>query len=711
MNFRNRFRRRRRTSRTPITTLNDQLDPLRKLWMLRYLTLCGHKGTFIDKFGFDDDKIATALGFSECMDEDDDFSPVQATRELRVLTQQAEAKSSEARFPAVLDKNIKKLCRHIPLTECEQWILGFAVMAQEGSELHSILDGSLQATKSTLGTLLSGILGLPRSKVEAALDRNSSLYGSGLLKNESWEIKGGITEFLTPLNDEFANGLAHEDSDIVSLFRSAFRVAPTTNMCVDDFNHLGHDLEMLLRHAKRSMEQKKKGVNYLLYGAPGTGKTELSRVVADELRLPLHEIVVADDDGDFIDAGQRTSAFKSAQTYLRFSESLVVFDEADEILGSRPSLFDLFIGSSSSHSSSISKAWINRTLEENLVPTIWISNETDGVDQAILRRFDRVIEVPNPPRDQRERVLRKLVPEVDPSFARTVSAAADLTPAVLQKGVEFASAVVEPTGSDLWRKTAIDAINGTLRSQRFSTIKVNDPALLPNFYDVSFINTDVDLQALASNLESVESSRVCLFGPPGTGKTAFAKWCAERLSCTLSRVNASDLLSPYIGKTEQNIRDAFEQAERTDAILLFDEIDSFLFSRDRARHSWEVSQVNEFLAQLESFSGVLFATTNYENILDHASLRRFDLKVRFDYLRADQSELLIDACCDELDIDTPSSSDFRRLNSVDNLAPGDFATVLRQSKFTGLSSAQKLIDALIAECSLKQDTKQSIGFN
>lgn len=710
MNFLNRSRRRRRPRRSSKTILCDQLDPLRKLWMLRYLTLCGRNNSLIEAYGFDDDKLATALGFSECTDEVDEFSPKRAMQELKALTSKAEDTAKEARFPSVLGRNIKKLCNHIPLTESEQWILGFAVMAQEGSELSSVLDGSLQATKSTLGSLLSAILGLPRAEVEAALDKNGSLYGSGLLKNESWELKGGITEFLTPLNDEFAIGLAHEDSDIASLFRSAFRLAPSTNMCVDDFNHLGDGLEMLLRHAKRSLDLKDTGVNYLLYGAPGTGKTELSRVIADELRVPLHEIVVADDDGDSIGASQRTSAYKSAQTYLRFSESLIAFDETGEILGASTSMFDLLMGSRFSQNFRVSKAWINRTLEENPVPTIWISNRTTGVDHAILRRFDLVMEVPNPPRKQRERVIRKLVPDVDPSFATTVSAATELTPAVLERGVNFASAVVEPQGSDEWRKTAIEAINGTLRSQRFTTIKVNDPALLPNFYDIEFINTDADLQSLSTNLESTESSRICLYGPPGTGKTAFAKWAAERLGCTLSQVNASDLLSCYIGETEHNIRDAFEHAERTGSILLFDEIDSFLFSRNNARHSWEVSQVNEFLAQLESFSGRLFATTNYEKILDHAALRRFDLKVRFDYLSTEQTNSLIEACCVELEIEAPGFEDLNRLSSVGNLALGDFATVLRQSKFTGVSSARKLIDALIAECSIKQDTRQSIGF-
>lgn len=706
----NHSRRRRRSRRHSTTILNDQLDPLRKLWMLRYLRMCGRNVAFIEKYGFDDDKIATALGFSECLDEDDDFSPRQAMYELKMLTQEAEANSRDARFPAVLGKNIQKLCQHIPLTESEQWILGFAVMAQDGSELHSILDGSLQATKSTLGVLLSGILGLPRNEVESALEKSGSLYGSGLLKNESWEMKGTVTEFLTPLSDEFANGLAHEDTDIASLFRSAFRVAPSTKMCVEDFNHLGSDLEMLLRHAKKSMEQKRTGVNYLLYGPPGTGKTELSRVIADKLQLPLHEIVVADEDGDSISVGQRTSAYKSAQTYLRFSESLIVFDEADEVLGSGVNILALLFGSSRTRNTGVSKAWLNRTLEENCVPAVWISNETDGVDNAVLRRFDRVVEIPNPPRIQRERVMRKLVPDVDPEFARTVSAAADLTPAVLQRGVDFASTVVEATGSDLWRKTAIDAINGTLRSQCFSSIKVNDPTLLPSFYDINFINTDADLQALANSLQTAGSSRICLYGPPGTGKTAFAKWAAEGHSCSLFRVNASDLFGPYVGQTEQNIRNAFEQAEQSGSILLFDEIDSFLFSRDRAQQSWQVSQVNEFLAQLESFSGMLFATTNYEKILDHAALRRFDLKIRFDYLNPDQSESLVRTFCDELEIEPPCTDDIRRLSSVGNLALGDFATVLRQSRFTGFASPEKLIDALVAECEVKQDTKQSIGF-
>ena len=72
---------------------------------------------------------------------------------------------------------------------------------------------------------------------------------------------------------------------------------------------------------------------------------------------------------------------------------------------------------------------------------------------------------------------------------------------------------------------------------------------------------------------------------------------------------ASDLLSCWVGATEQNIARAFEEARKDDAVLLIDEADSFLQDRRGAGHSWEVTQVNEVLTQMENFEGVFIATT------------------------------------------------------------------------------------------------------
>ena len=84
----------------------------------------------------------------------------------------------------------------------------------------------------------------------------------------------------------------------------------------------------------------------------------------------------------------------------------------------------------------------------------------------------------------------------------------------------------------------------------------------------------------------------------------------------------SDLLNRYVGGTEQNIAQAFEQAKADNALLVLDEVDTFLFSREGADRSWERSQVNEMLTQIERFEGLMVVSTNLIEVLDPAALRR-----------------------------------------------------------------------------------------
>ena len=80
------------------------------------------------------------------------------------------------------------------------------------------------------------------------------------------------------------------------------------------------------------------------------------------------------------------------------------------------------------------------------------------------------------------------------------------------------------------------------------------------------------------------------YGPPGTGKTALARHIAYELDreCIVQR--GSDLLNCYVGNTEKNIAEVFRKAEDKGAVLVIDEADTFLFRRDMAVHSWEVSR-------------------------------------------------------------------------------------------------------------------------
>jgi transitional endoplasmic reticulum ATPase len=125
---------------------------------------------------------------------------------------------------------------------------------------------------------------------------------------------------------------------------------------------------------------------------------------------------------------------------------------------------------------------------------------------------------------------------------------------------------------------------------------------------------------------AAKPSGVILAGPPGTGKTLLARALAGECGAHLEVVSGPELLSPYVGATEQALREVFERASRhTPSLILFDEIDSIAPSRSTADAHHQQSMVAQLLALLdglESRDGVfVLATTNRPKAID-AALRR-----------------------------------------------------------------------------------------
>lgn len=125
---------------------------------------------------------------------------------------------------------------------------------------------------------------------------------------------------------------------------------------------------------------------------------------------------------------------------------------------------------------------------------------------------------------------------------------------------------------------------------------------------------------------SAKPSGVILAGPPGTGKTLLARAIAGECGAHLEVVSGPELLSPYVGATEQGLREVFERASRqTPSLILFDELDSIAPSRSTADAHHQQSMVAQLLALLdglESRDGVyVLATTNRPKAID-AALRR-----------------------------------------------------------------------------------------
>lgn len=485
--------------------------------------------------------------------------------------------------------------------------------------------------------------------------------------------------------------------------RDRVAVPPAPTVKWDQFRHLGQLHHALRNYVQRSLARRKTGVNVLLHGEPGNGKTELTRALARDLECELFEVATEDTDGDPIGAPQRLQALRVLQSFLKGRRCLVTFDEIEDVFP-RPHSFFL-----SSQRQQYAKGWVNRLVESNQVVTFWITNAVEALDPALVRHFDLVVEVRPPPRQIREALLRQLPISLSASTIAKVVACDALSPAVVQRAA-LVTAEAAADAPDLDLSRCLESIvNQTLKAQGHPLLAGASP--VGELYDPDYVNCDLDPRALLSGLRSSSSARVCLFGPPGTGKTAFAHWLAREVGVPLQAKRASDLLSPYVGMTERRIAETFQTATEAGTALLIDEVDSFLQDRGSSSRTWEVTQVNEFLCQIEQFPGLFLASTNLLSRFDPAAFRRFDFKAKFEFLRREQSRRLLQAHLSAIGLPAPAPESVRRLDLLANLTPGDFAAVARRHRVSPMADARAWIDALAVECQLKpSETRHVLGF-
>lgn len=201
-------------------------------------------------------------------------------------------------------------------------------------------------------------------------------------------------------------------------------------------------------------------------------------------------------------------------------------------------------------------------------------------------------------------------------------------------------------------------------------------------YSLAHVNADHDLPGLVKCCLCSPGVRLLLFGPPGTGKTAFVQYLGQAVGKPVLVKTGSHLLRPYVGQTEMAIADMFREARDQKAILFVDEVDGFFQNREWAHHSWEVTLVNEFLGQVERFGGTFVGATNLRDSLDLAVFRRFDFKVGFDYLKPEQAWLLFKAMLGDMNVSFHPSEVTKlkaRLAHLHHLTPGDFTVIKRKS--------------------------------
>ena len=602
---------------------------------------------------------------------------------------------------SVLIRNIEFLSELLNLDAVQQDVLAFVALSEQHPFVVDVLEEIRSNSIDALSKMLCTALKTRDAEIRKAIRTDGPLFSIRLVCIESSRI-GRHLQLAMP--SSIRTALFTPASSLEELMAAFLEHSPSPKLSLDAFPHLKQETDLLLPYFLNAGNSDSTGNNVLVFGVAGSGKTEYVRALAKQLGKRLYQVRATDDRGDAINGLDRLAFFQVMQRFLQNSDALILFDEIEDVFPVERGYF--------TREPVAGKMYINRILENNPVPAIWVCNSVCQIDAAYLRRFDYSVAMCISPMAVRQQILTKYlrgygIPKETLAY---LSRQENLSPSQIEKAAKFLK-LSGQSGAER-ETTLLHVIENSM------ALLDQEKTELPNHladagYQIDYLNADCDLLQLVAQFKQAPNAvgALCFYGAPGTGKSALAHYLAQEMGLPLLVRRASDVVRAYVGETEQNIAEMFTQAKEDGALLLLDEADSFLRDRKHAKHSWEITAVNEMLTQMEQFDGLFICSTNLMQSLDQASLRRFALKIKFDFLKPEQRWQLFVAQTKK--IPAQHGTRFRAaLDQLTNLTPGDFATVRRQAKLLGVRlTPDEMLKRLTQESKTKGNAvSRPIGF-
>jgi hypothetical protein len=587
-------------------------------------------------------------------------------------TWQVKAEAATTGWRSSQEENIDRLAKLLNLSDGEKRLLTFQLNRNSAGfkHLYDVLLGAPEVIRLTLGLML----GIGTAELDSMLHEDGQLVKSGLLLVQERPLSIEV-----PSRHLYAVLTLNADSD--EEFIERFVQPLSTTVSTASLARFDDRDEATLLKLMTMPVPAEHGLHVLIYGARSIDKNDLLARLFSSHEINAYSVVSKD-----VPASDFPAWVHVAQCYVTANdaEAVLVVDKAEVALATRRLSFMTVFGMTENIDPHDEGRASDEGLTGSRIRCVWLTNRATTLSEKNLGRFLFHCEArPGSRADRRERIAvavaeAGLGPEIETHLSKysllgenAVRQAARLAGLVHEEG--------DSAGKEATIKRAVHQSQRVLG--RDATEELRDSV---THYDLDMLNLNSRFtpQQIVSSLKKKQRGSLLFHGIPGAGKTQFAEYLAVELDMPILMKRASDILSKWVGESEQHIAEMFQEAEEEDAILFIDEADSFLRDRSLARAEWSVTQVNELLQHLERAPGVVICATNLMDDIDAAAMRRFTFKIEFLPLKPEQAWTML---CVESGFDSSTASveeveELReKLFKIKNLAPGDFATCKRMS--------------------------------
>ena len=627
--------------------------------------------------------------------------------------------------PPLLLRNLMKLAEYLNFSDIEKETLK-ALFVIENDALLTELAGGMVRARDAEGPVLAKLIGKPENyKAYSRLVANSGKFHKYGIIETALEFGKSFPTIETILTER----LSTPNLDKAEIVNLLLGTPAETDLDYSDFDYMGDELDYVREILKNASDKGLSGINILIDGPQGGGKTELSKALAKSIGKALYligeeddindegnPVPVLDEDGDL--TGYREPKIKEETTskarladLLRAhgllegnNEAIVLFDEIEDLL---------IKGTDTSKSADTdSKIMINRLLENNKTPTIWCGNDPNKFHPSVRQRFTHSIYVGHPPVAVRKKIWEKQLSLSElqlsdndvTSLARTYDAAprqialAIKAAKITDRGLEAIQMSLEASS-----RITLGSRDKILDDQGLS--KYFDPELM-HFGTVANQNGEETVKRLIERGKNREAFALIAKGEQGTGLRSLGRYMAEELVLTPCEFSMRVLRqSSQFSSGTGNIYSAFAHAANHRAFLIINDLEH-LSNNPQSDSGWDKSLIEAFV-DAASTHKLPFAvsTTNPSIQLPTRVAALFSDELKLESLSEDQKRKAFDIYFGQ---EAP-----KEIEQVEGLVLADFADTRRHLDKLDTTNlyADDVVGLLARQMGIrKSEIKSGIGF-